>query len=463
MIKTIRHNTPVWWWFCVCGAAMTMLFAGCTGIRTAGETAAHRDQQTIRKVYRPDDQRPTLPALTADSPLHDFLLFAMLNQPQVEAAYYDWAAAVQRITVERSLPDPRFTFQADITDMIVSLMPGLMMDFPGPGKLEAGADVATAESDAKYFAFESGVLQTAFRLLKACYQLHFLEAKIGLTSETLLLLDELEKLALIQNEAGKVTLQNVLRARIEQERFATDIANLEDSRNSLLAQFKAALGLKTEDPPPVPRIPETSPLDLTAEMLFATALKRNPRLKTIEAEVRLAEASLRLAAKTNVPDFSAGMETDLKTSPVMMRPSFGVTLPVWHDKIAAQIAGAQAGKRAAAARLSAEQIALAVEFTEKSFVFREAGRNLELLNGRLLPMARQILKVAQSGYAVGKVNLIDVIDAERTLLELQLSVTEVRLQRELALAELALLILGVPPADAPVLPPEAALGKEGTP
>jgi len=339
-----------------------------------------------------------------------------------------------------------------------------MMDFPGPGKLKAAANVATAESEAKYFTFESSVLKTAFAFKKAYYELHSLDATIVVNRETLRLAGELEKLALIQNEVGKVTLQDVLRAQIEQERLATDIANLDDSRTPLLAQFKAALGLKTEDaPPPVPLKLETTPPDVTAEMLFATALARNPRLKAMEAEVRMADASIRLATKAKVPDFSAGIMADVKASPVMVRPSFGVTLPIWRDKIAAQIAGAQAGKRAAEARLSAEQIALAVEFAEKSFMFREASRNLELLNERLLTMARQSLDVAQSGYVGGKVDFLNVIDAERTLLDFQLADVEARLQRELALAELSLVILGVPPGNAPLLPPTASRRKERNP
>src|SRR5213078_104653 len=120
-----------------------------------GEKMARQNQQTIETTYRPSGRPPTLPNLSSNSPLSDFLRYAMLNQPQVEAAYYDWAASVRRITVERSLPDPRLTFQSDISDVVMSLMPGLMMDFPGPGKLKAAANVAAAESEIKYFAFES--------------------------------------------------------------------------------------------------------------------------------------------------------------------------------------------------------------------------------------------------------------------------------------------------------------------
>lgn len=443
--------------------ATASLLTGCAGMRTEGEKRARRDQESIAKIYRPAGKRPVLPTLDAKAPLQNYLLFAMLNQPQVEAAYFDWAASVHRITVERSLPDPRLTFESDIADMVMSLMPGLMMDFPGPGKLKAAADVATAESEAKYFAFESSVLQSAFVFRKAYYELKFLDATISLSQKTLRLVNDLEKLALVQNEVGKVTLEDVLRARIEQERLTTTIANLDDSRQPLLAQFKASLGLSAEHAsPPVPNGLITTPLDLSAETILAT-LARNPRLKAMEAEVRLAEAALQLATKAQVPDFSAGIEVDAKAYPVMVRPSLGATLPIWRDKIAAQIASSQAGKRAAEARLSAEQIALAVEFAEKSFTFREATRNLELLNGRLLTMARQALEVAQTGYVGGKVDFLNVVDAERTLFDLRLSEVDAGLKRELALAELSLLILGVAPANAPVLPSTATLTKASEP
>jgi cobalt-zinc-cadmium efflux system outer membrane protein len=282
--------------------------------------------------------------------------------------------------------------------------------------------------------------------------------------ETLRLVGELEKLARAQNEAGKVTLQDVLRMQIEQERITTEILNLEDSRNPLLAQFKAALGLKAEDAtPPVPLKFESTSLDLTSDGLFASALARNPRLKALEAEVRRADAAIRLAYKARVPDFSVGVEVDAKTAPVMVTPQLGVTLPIWRDKIAAQMAQAQAGKRAGEARLTAGQIALAVEFAEKSYLFRESTRNLQLLVESLLPKARQSLDVARSGYVSGKVDFLNLLDAERTLLGFQLSEVEARVQRELALAELSLLVIGAPPTNAPVLPTGAARAMERKP
>ncbi|HWH71929.1 MAG TPA: TolC family protein, partial [Candidatus Sulfotelmatobacter sp.] len=175
--------------------ALAALLAGCKGFPTQGEKEARRQIQSAAATYRPEGRKPLLPVLTTNANLGEYLTFAMLNQPGVEAAYYDWAASVERITTARSLPDPQFTFQMDIQNIVTSVMPGLMANIPWPGRLRAGADVATAESRAKYFNFQSAVLASAFAVKRAYYQLYFLSQKIRVNQETLKLLADLEQLA----------------------------------------------------------------------------------------------------------------------------------------------------------------------------------------------------------------------------------------------------------------------------
>lgn len=431
-----------------------VLLSGCTGFSTSSERQSRASLKALTGKYRPGDSKAALPALVTNSSLQAFLKYAMLNQPRVEAAYYDYAAAVEGITMERSLPDPRLTFELDIQSVLTTLMPGIMTDVPWQGKLRIRADKASAESEAKFFAFAAAVLQTAYEVKRPYYQLHFLDERIRINRETLALMGELEQIARAQTESGKVTLQDVLRTQIEQERLRVEITNLEDSRNPLLAKFKAALGLHAGQPnPPFPLRFESTPLDLTSERLFAKALAVNPRLKQMEAEIRMAENDIRLAHQSKLPDFNGGLEADVKMSPTVWRPTFGVTLPIWRDKIAAEIAAAQARKSAAQARLSAEQIQLAVEFADKSFMFREATRNQKLLTDSLLPKARQALEVARSGYGAGKVDFINLQEAVRSLLGFELSVTDAVANRELALAETSLIIVGIAPTGAPLLKP----------
>jgi outer membrane protein TolC len=96
-----------------------------------------------------------------------------------------------------------------------------------------------------------------------------------------------------------------------------------------------------------------------------------------------------------------------------------------------------------------------VEFAEKGYAYREVNRNLDLLREQLIPKAQRSLEIARSAYLSGKTDFFNLIDAERSLLEFRLSEIDARTQRELTLSELSLLIAGVPPANAPLLPADA--------
>ncbi len=270
-----------------------LVLTGCQGTPAAGEKSARHDLASVSNLL----QAP-FPALPTNATLHDAVLFAVRNHPQVTAAYADWSASVEDITIARSLPDPKLVFEAYIGDALTSLMPGLTADIPGPGKLAARGAAASAESRAKYFQFESAVRQTAFAVEKSFYPLHFLDAKLQVNRQTLGLLASLETLARAQNEVGRGTLQDVLRAQIEQEKLKTETENLEDSRRVLLAQYKASLGLHAEQTdPPVPAEAEFTEIKMSDEELFAAALKQNPRLQELAAEIKTAEAAIRVAKK----------------------------------------------------------------------------------------------------------------------------------------------------------------------
>jgi len=279
------------------------------------------------------------------------------------------------------------------------------------------------------------------------YELHFVEEKLRVNRENLGLLSDLEKLARAQNDVGKVTLQDVLRAQIEQDRLKNDLANLEDSRGVLVARFKAVLGMPADEPdPPVPTHFESTPLDLSSDKLFATALARNTRLKGMEAELRAADAAITQAHKARNPDVSVGFMADAQMSPTLYRPWGTISIPLWRDKLAAQVAEAQANKRAGEARLSAEQVALAADFAERLFQYREATRNVDLLQNQLVPRQRQSLEVARAGYLAGQIDFFNLTDAEQSLLRFGLDEVEARSRREISLAELSLIIQGMPPA-----------------
>ena len=230
---------------------LLVLLAGCKGTPTQGEKEARRQVQAVAGSYRPEGRKPELPVLTSQSSLSNLLTYALLNQPQVEAAYFDWLASVERITIARSLPDPQLTFQMDIQNVVTSIMPGLMDEFPLAGQAAGGGRGGLGGKPGEILHLSDPPCSRA-RSRSSALTISYISwaRESASTGRRLQLLADLAKLARAQNEVGKVTLQDVLRAQIEQDRLRTEIANLEDSRSPLLAQFKAALGLNADEPGP---------------------------------------------------------------------------------------------------------------------------------------------------------------------------------------------------------------------
>ena len=432
--------------------AAGLIIAGCRGIPAPGEKRARDDFNSVAVKFCPDHQPPQLPALAPDSSLSNYLAVALLNSPAVAAAFHDWSASVENITVTRSLPDPQLSLQAYIQNRITSLMPGFAWNFPGPGKLKAKGRQADAQSEGKYFAFESAVLQAAFNLKTAYYKLGLLDEQLRLNRESLSLLGNQERALLAQNAAGSASLADVLRVQSGLDRLRTELANLEDSHGSALANFKAALGLTPEQPnPPAPAHFESAGNIPDADELFRAALTNNPQLKAMEADVRAAEAGIAAAYRERVPDFSVGSSVDVKASPWLYWPQLSMSLPIWRDKLAAELAQAQANKLAAQSRLKSGQIDLAVNFAEKSFACRQSNRNLALLRDELIPKARQSLEIVRASYRAGTMDFSALTDAERTLLDLRLEAAEAQTDRDIASADLSLMVAGIAPANSPLL------------
>lgn len=425
---------------------------GCKGISGPGENQARANFASVEQRYRPENRvARALPQLNASSSLSNFVACAVLNSPSAEAAFYDWAGSVENITVTRSQADPQLTFQAYIVHTLTSLMPGLAWSFPGPGKLKVRANVAVAESQDKYFTFETAVLQAADDLERAYFQLGLLDEQLQLKREMLSLLQSQEQAVSAQNTSGGSRLAELLRLQSELDRAKSELANLEDSRPSLLAHFKAALGLGPDQPdPPLPAHFESSKVNLDSSELLREALARNPQLKTMEADVRAAEAGIAVAYKERVPNFTAGLQAEVY-SPPFYWPQASMTLPLWRDKLAAEMAQAQAGEVAARSRLKAAQIDLAVSFAEKLFTYRQTTRNISLINDQLLPQAQRTLQTIEAAYQSGGMDFSSLTEAEAALITLKLEAAQNQTDREIALADLSLLVLGAAPPHSPLL------------
>jgi cobalt-zinc-cadmium efflux system outer membrane protein len=442
----VRHPRSI-------ATALALLLAGCATAPREERAALDRVRET-GAMLRPAGHKPDLPVLTTDSSLADYLRFALLNHPQVRAAFYDWRAAVEVITPARSLPDPQFTFEADIADTVMTFMPGLMFDLMTPGKRAAMGHEATAASQVAYRTYVATVLTTAADVRKTWIDLAYLDEAIRLRESSLAALEQSLAVADADYSTGRGmgTLEDQVRLANEAARVRTELATLGDRRAAARAKFKSTLGLApTDADPPWPHAALTASTLPGESELWQRAQAANPELGRMRAMVEMAIAGVEVARRAGTPDFALGAMADLKANPLMVRPTATVTLPVWRGKIRALLAAAEARRDAAVARVSAEQLDLAAELAQMLYMVREADRMIAYIDGTALPSYERVIATIEAGYQSGMTSLAMVPATRVMALNMRLERVAALREREIAVTELLLLIADVAPAGAPLL------------
>lgn len=434
--------------------ALGASLAGCTLAPSSAEKSARDQVAQIGGALRPAAQKPVLPELRADSPPSEFVRFAVLNHPQVEAAYHDWRASVSAIAPTRALPDPQITFEADITDTLMTFMPGLMFDFMTRGKRAAMAAEMTATSVVAYRTYVVTVLRVAADARKAWIELAFIDEAIRLRESSVGALEQSLEIANTDYTTGKGmgTLANQIRVTNDIAKIRTDLAILADRRTAAHTRFKSTLGLAPTDRDPAWPQASLAPTALPSEdELWRRALSANPELGRMRAMVDMAIASIEVARKAGTPDFTIGGMSDLKADPLMLRPTATVTLPIWKEKIAANIAAAEARRDASAARVTAEQLNIAAELAQMLYMVREADRMIAYIEQTALPNFERAIATIAAGYQSGMTSPGMIPETQLMALTMRIERVAALRERENAVTELLLLTADIAPAGAPLI------------
>lgn len=429
---------------------LMMLQAGCANVRTEEERSARRNLSQVESAYRPEGRKPDLGTLGSHSTPADYLRFALLNHPRVEASYYDWRASVAAISPARALPDPQLTFQADIADMVMSIMPGLMFDVMASKKRAAMGREASIASENAYRSYAAALVSTAAELRKAWVELAYIEEAISIRRQMAGVLGQALSAAQADysTRRGMGTLEEQTKVLNASAKLKSELTVFSDRQTAARARFKAALGLSREAPDPIwPSTPWPATELPSQDELWARALAANPALGSMRSMVTMAISQVDIARTAQIPDFTAGLMVDTKAEPRMYRPTATLKLPIWRGKIKAAIESAEARKLAAQSRLSAEQLGMAGELAQMIFMIREADRMLEYIDGAALPNIINALRSAENAYGTGMSGFGPL--AELRLMELSMRVERVdlRRERELAVADLASFVAADVPND----------------
>ena len=159
--------------------------------------------------------------------------------------------------------------------------------------------------------------------------------------------------------------------------------------------------------------------------------RRTKHILETKLKISSAEARRELTRLENRPDLTFGVnyiQTDAyagSTLPDAGRDPWGVTIglniPIWGSKNRAAREEALAAYSAAGNERSDRENMLKAQLSARYSDLNDANRRLSLYGDELLNLARHALDITRTSYEGGRATILDVIDSERSLLELELN------------------------------------------
>lgn len=347
---------------------------------------------------------------------------AYQNSPALQAAHARWDASLQKIPQARALPDPRIGYSHFIERMNTRQIFRVEQMLPAWGTRSLLADAAGEAAQAAADALEGVAADLRRDLLISLADWILVGQSEELVADNLQLVRQLEEVALQRYRSGEVSQADVLRLQMEAETLRVDLEAWREREPSSRARVNALLGRE-----PDAALPEVTALPVraleTGRAADRLALEANPELKELQSRIREANRGADLARKANRPNVMLGIEYmdnhGVARDEVVAMVS--VNLPIWRSRINALNREAQANLRAAEREFESVRLQLEASARRAYYEQRDTARRVRLFKESLLPRARQTLTLLESEYRTGRSGFLDLLEAQRNVLDLELS------------------------------------------
>ena len=389
------------------------------------------------------------PELTETSTLGDYLAYAALRNPGLEAAFHRWKAALQRVPQEQSLDDPQFTYQYFVARMKEGDTPrqtfALSQKFPWFGKLELRGGLAMEMANAEQQRFDAARLRLVRQVTEDYCELAYWSQAVEITRKNRDLMKYLQDVASLRYKAAAASHPEVIRAQVEVLKMENELQTLLDLRGTVVARLNASLGRPTEAPLPATALPSDGKLAVADAQVLAWLAESNPELKAIAFEMAGKQKAEDLARLAYFPDVMLGVGLeDMFSMPMNNRDPVMVTvsvnIPIWYDRLRAAEREAHAGYLSLAKDRENRLNTLGAEARMALYNVRDAERRIDLYRRSLIPRTDESFQSTEAAFRAGTAGLTDVLDTQRTLLDLRLALVRARTDRARRMAELQALV-----------------------
>ena len=294
------------------------------------------------------------------------------------------------------------------------------------GRVRRSVEAADARVEAEKALLQGVQLTLLAETATAYFELRSLQAQEANIQNTIELMQEIEKIAQAQFDAGIISELDLYTARGERENMEAQLPNLQADITARAFRLSVLTGKEPEYH--LTLINSTSrllePKDRVPLGLRSELLQRRPDVRQAERLLAATTAEIGAAKADLLPSFSltgaigssARAFGDLFTAGTITNSVGGaLSWPIFSGgKTLAKVDGAKASQRAALANYK-QQVLLALEDTENALL--RYGQEWKTLNQlqKVRDSREQAFEIARLRYEAGEESFLNALDAQRNL------------------------------------------------
>ena len=396
----------------------------------------------VGKAYEKPVGERKLPELAAEPTWREVLQRAFLANGDLEAAYWEWRAAIERVDMAAAYPNSNisvgysYMFSAekiktwDRQTVAVGFDPAMNLKLPQ--KVQQSGKVAFDQAQAAGLRFESAKFDLQKKVLTAWLDFALMAEQVRIAKENAALLKSVSTLASDRVKAG-APQQDLLKAQTDYRLAENQVGNMEAELGQMRAMLNGMLARPGDAVLNPPReLPEGRAVPEDAK-LIAMGVDRNPALGALAKDVQGRTDALKLAKMAYLPDINP---TFSFTGSVAQVAGAAVMLPTTIPMIEGQIKEARMMMQASEAMVRQSKSDRAGQFVATLVALRNAERQRDVFAEIIMPKSKQVWTSSRQAYTAGQISYSELVDTQRTLLDVRRLVAEVRIEREKRLAEL---------------------------
>jgi outer membrane protein TolC len=371
---------------------------------------------------------------TAANP-DEMIRLALDQNPAIKAAERRYRALATIPKQVSTLPDPMLGYTRWSSSVETRVGPqenvfSLSQRIPFPGKLGLMGKMAGQDAEAAQYDFDATKRDVVFKIKSAYADLYRVDQSLATLDTYQNLLRDFSAVAATKYATGQGIQAQILKADVEISTISTRKLNFEKMRTGVVARLNALMDRPANSPIGKAAQIDTKRLQKDDRQLTTRALTDRQELLANQAMIEKAEFMRKLARKNYWPDFNVqamyitipkvnSQFVDSGKDPFSVMVGFN--LPIWFGKRNAAVEQAEETRAAQQSRYENLHNMIEAEVTDIIFQIKTIEETLQLYEQGLLIQAESSLESATSAYKTGKLDFLNLLDAERMLLQLRLA------------------------------------------